>query len=491
MKCNFLKSIMFFCVFGITNLSGSLFGVDYLLNPHLGSIEYWENYEDTVADYYDTFPAGKISEIEMQKHIDLNLIWLGKEAVVANKYVFPEFREHLEVVPYIEDWVAKGYKVKFWFDSRASIENQVSNTLKLFQSIKESLGLEESRLELADIWTVESVQEKSDFFTNESGIVPIYLRADLIRLMISLDQIQKGSHYSVYADLDVKAVPLCNLMDKSQQELLNAIGMVVARGGSSYDMENAFHVVKNTKEVETALTLIIDANFSEYQDKNDFYKKDSAQQVYSSYPALFRTLFFLNELGEYLTEDNIELDREAFFEGAIRTYILGNGRVGYNHKFAPKFKFIDSDKIKNLYKLDLIADLTKKIKENKDQSKLIAGKVHELGPLHLELDANRREIDLLKEQLKAKKIDKKIGRSQLRELKKVKSNLSKEIEKEIFQLGNYDSFDELLETLTSLKDKLQELNSEIERLYHDHFDVSFFIPKVTIVRPPSKSYGYD
>ena len=501
MKNSLLKSLFFACSVGLTSLSGSLFGVEYLSDPELSPQEYWQKYEDTVADYYHAFPAGQSSEIEMQKHIDLNLIWLSKSIVGKNKYVFPEVREKLEVAPYIKDWVAKGYKVKFWFDSLASTESQVIETQKLFQSIEKSLKLEESRLELVDIWTVRSVQDKRDFFTNISGLVPIYLRADLIRLMISLDQIQNGTQYSVDTDLDVKAVPLCELMDKDQQELLKAIGMVVARGGVSLGMENAFHVVSRQENVVKALDLTLEANFKRFDVKTDKMKKDAGQQVYDAYPPMFRLLYHLQGLGTLKFSNGNIFDLETDRQAAIESFCELAGYGYYNNYFTGfRGSFTWNDEkaavLKELVRKDTLKDEIRYLERARNRFR------NNYLPTLDQLQVIDAECKIIEDKIQVlEKDEKELERKWELLLPENKNDLDEE-----FNLveGNIRN---LNRELSKLKRKNKQYNSyrrdliSLPKQYHlvsslrsseNPFELeNMWIPKVTVDRPASKGSGYN
>lgn len=231
-----VKRLVLSACLALTGLSGSaLCSSEYEAEAE----EPW--YLDAQVNHWNKYFA---DEQRILETTDVNLIWLSKGKVGKNQFVFPTEREKLEVAPYIEDWVKNGYKVKFWYDSTVSTQNQVNETLKLFSSITDDLGVDSKRLKLVDIWTVPSVQKRKKFFLNSEGNVPIYFRADMIRLMISSYQISdKGNaNYSLYADMNVKAVPISDLIASDHQELKKHIGMVVARGGVKLGMKNAFHI---------------------------------------------------------------------------------------------------------------------------------------------------------------------------------------------------------------------------------------------------------
>lgn len=502
MKRSFLNSLFLVCSIGLTSLSGSVFGVEYLSDPEPSSTEYWQRYDDMVADYYDAFPSGQSSEIKMLEQMDINLIWLSKSIVEKNKYVFPELREKLEVAPYIKDWVAKGYKVKFWFDSLASTKSQVIETKKLFDSIEKSLLLEESRLELVDIWAVKSVQEKADFFKNKSGLVPIYLRADLIRLMISLDQINSGRQYSVYTDLDVKAVPVSNLMDKDQQELLKSVGMVVARGGVSLGMENAFHVVSNHENVAKALDLTIEANFERYEAKEERLKKDAGQQVYDAYPPMFRLLYHLQGLGTLKNTDGTTFDLVRDRKKAIDSFCTRTGFSSYNNYFTGhngSFTWSEerSDHLTEIVRKDTLKDEMRNLEKSRRYFKVsYLPMLEELETLDLESRKIDSKIKSLKSQLDLEdskwndslpKLEKEeiesqceLLEGQIRNLRKSKRQLDRKNNK----LSSYQRY------LVSLPKKYDEVSQL--RIPNNGFKVPYmWIPKVTIDRPASKGSGYN
>lgn len=501
MKISLIKPVLLACGLSLTGLSGSLLGAEYLSDPEISSTEYWENYDEVVANYYDAFPAGWASEAEMQNHVDLNLIWLSTKVSKENKYVFPEIREKLEVAPYIKDWVAKGYKVKFWYDSLNSTDSQVIETIKLFESIEKSLNLDVSRLELVDIWTVKSVQNKKDFYTNKSKLVPIYLRADMIRLMISLDQIQNGTHYSVYSDLDVKAVPFSDLMDKDQQQLLKSIGMVVARGGAKLGMENAFHVVANQDKVAKALDLTLEANFARFNAKPDNLKKKSGQQVYDTYPPMFRLLYHLQGLGTLKFSNgqvfNLERDRQK----AIKSFCLEN-RGDYHNFFTQingsfTWNQDDSGVLKEMFRKDALKDEIRSLRRFRNSfAKKYLPDLEELEDIAEQIKKNKIEIKNLEDQQQVNndswddnlseteknKLDK-----EYEDLESGISKLSKRNNQLKIQHDKFISYKMDLSTLTRIFRTVAQLRNP-----QNAFNISGMrIPKVTIDRPASKGSNYN
>lgn len=498
MKSHKIRNLLISSCFTVSGFCGQLSASSYDLGEEMNASEYHSWYSDITEDYYEAFPEGWASEQKLLETIDVNLIWLSTKIKAGQDYVFPSVRENLAVAPYIKDWVEKGYKLTFWYDSKNSTNEQVLATKKLFLEIAESLGKEPSRLKLVDIWTVPSVQQQRAFFENKSGSVPIYFRADMIRLMISSQQIssQGSSAYSVYADMDVKAVPVSELLSKDQQELMNEIGMVAARGGVKLGMENAFHVVARQKEVKEAIDFTVEANFARFNVKDSGAQSGSGQQVYDTYEPMFQYIYHKKGLGTLTTDNNELFDLAKHKKKALKLFCTRSGAQDqmYYNQFARHFSWNQKalSKLSSMMRKDTYQNKLEDLRESqKDLNKLEAevGDYETILALVEDLKATKKSLETIID--KYDNMDSKDFTDEMSTDYDTKEDeiykLGKRISKLTGRYGPLRKLQSLARSIENTKEKMRNLKNP---------NVGFNIPpswisKVTVIRPSSKGQGYN
>lgn len=456
--------------------------------------DWWEGEDIIAMNYNDAFPEEGVSEQKMLESITVNLVWLGKRDVEDNEYVFPSERENLNVAPYIKDWVEKGYKVNFWFDKNVSNANQIAQTEDLFRQLTEEVNAPLAQLSLKDIWTLDSVSEKPGFFSSSANnTAPVYLRADMLRLMISRDELEHGSgpHYSVYADLDIKALPVSVLMSKEQQTLLNNIGMVAARGGLNLDMENAFHVAARDKDVIKALTLTVEANFARFNNKTANEQRTSGQQVYPSYRGLFEYLYAQKGYGHFFNFDGT-LNDDVSFDEAVLFYATKHNR-DYINTFAATFSWSEglADELNTMMIKDVLKD---RVRGHLNSVVLYSDYVDEYTVVADEYEELERKITHLRAEQLA--MDEEAEKT--------------DIWNEVLQ-NEYDRLELNINGLQAKQRKLKKANKKLGRFLQARKDIErkkqgilslkaqpetfilpyMWIPKMTVDRPASKNDGYN
>ena len=432
------------------------------------------------------------AEYNNMDHTILNLVWLSKYVDKNNKFVFPTEREGLEVVPYIKGWLEHGYTIAFWFDKTTSLPQQIDNTVNLFQEIANELNISENKLQLTDIWDLDSVRKKTELFSNKTGSVPVYFRADIIRLMISQFQLQqqKGLKYSIYSDLDVTPISFGELFTKENSDKLDKIGMVVSRGGFNCNMENSFHIAQNHWATVEALELTIEANIARFFQKSSQEQEKSGQQVYDTYPPMFRYLYHLRGYG-LLSGENVTDNEKIDHNQAIALFCCGNPRVGYPDNFASKFEWMKTDPeiFVKLIKEDLVEDELDRLNSNKVRlSKFSSSDIVEASDHYSEILKLKSDLKIIKKDLDLLDDKDELSEIELERFKQLEVD-KKIIADRIKLLKNSIEWN-LLWALESIQ-KSEEAIIEYRNSTNIFKFPYMWIPKVTVKRPPAKGSGYN
>lgn len=169
-------------------------------------------------------------------------------------YIFPSQHERVPIADRIFDWAQKNPNapINFWYDPVFVSEEEVENTQTLFRKMNEDLSRKPSnKISLSNLRQIPLVRDKS-YSEVFSKATPTYFRADTLRLIATLHTLEScpqfADCYFVYSDLDVKPMDKAELFDDETLDNLNKFGLVFARDGLQYDMENSFHIVSKHKE---------------------------------------------------------------------------------------------------------------------------------------------------------------------------------------------------------------------------------------------------
>lgn len=164
------------------------------------------------------------------REININMMWINRKIDSNNQYVFPDIREKGERqlnartlerlaktgafydvrwnqfdIRIIEDWMIPwlsnnpNKNFVFWYDSRAVSEQQIETTNARFAELQKEFLVAGGSLSLRDIRDLKMVRENELIF---SEAVPIYLRVDLLRMIVGLEYLEKCPGQCAYLYLD-------------------------------------------------------------------------------------------------------------------------------------------------------------------------------------------------------------------------------------------------------------------------------------------------
>ena len=133
----------------------------------------------------------------------INYLWINKEdSFVKNPYICREAHEDINVFYGAAfQWIQKDpfADINIWYDSQYATRYAYWNT-KLFLK---RVGLD-NQIHIRDIQDIPTIKENKDITSSD---IPVYYRADLIRNMILLHELERNIDYAIYIDLDTKAYP--------------------------------------------------------------------------------------------------------------------------------------------------------------------------------------------------------------------------------------------------------------------------------------------
>ncbi len=169
--------------------------------------------------------------------------------------------------------------INIWYDSQTATSEQVFNTLQLIihQEIK-------SRIKFKDIKEIEIVKNNQDLFDCQ---IPLYWRIDLLKLIIILDEVEKGGLDSaLFADIRRGIINSREQLFGGNMEIaLQRYGMLLANYG-----ENQFHQLVKNPHMQIALKHFINMHFHAIQtilnfsEINKIYYKENDKIIFLDNP---------------------------------------------------------------------------------------------------------------------------------------------------------------------------------------------------------------
>lgn len=262
------------------------------------------------------------TEVENNIPYNINLMWINKKKPVsAQDYIFPE-KKHFAT---IEEWVERnpGITVNLWYDRKYTHESSIVNTEKEIAHKKYK-----NSVVLKNIRELKEVIKNPDVFSDK---LPIYFRADLLRVVASLHEVSQNNLYFIYADLDVQPMGKEQLFTSVAKSWLRKFGIVLGRDPGGFSYENQFFIMNSSNKhlLEAVQLTIIDLNIKralwalengyflhQYGKKvpEDPYKPIE-EVVYQSYQNMFKYFYWLLDIGSltntitkepYKKEDGLE-----------------------------------------------------------------------------------------------------------------------------------------------------------------------------------------
>lgn len=212
---------------------------------------------------YDYPFFGKAHPPEGPASYAINLAWINQSLNPEQTYAFPcDSKEEL-----INQYLDKALKwkranqeavVNFWYDSHFTSAKALANTIEILKSDERF-----SQIELRDIRDIDIVKRNPDSF---SDMVPVYVRVDLIKLILCVFSIENDSmDAATFSDLDVGELrPNKDRMSKTElfnpeiMKKLIEFGLELGADASG-KTENQFIQIFNKPETLIAIKITIDA----------------------------------------------------------------------------------------------------------------------------------------------------------------------------------------------------------------------------------------
>ncbi len=252
----------------------------------------------------------------------VNLLWINKDINTDKNYVFPAVdRNNIRIISSISNWAEKNPQavLNFWFDSQAVTDAQIQSTAELFYSFNKQFNrAEDKKIKLKDIRTLPEIANNQEVFSSKT---PVYLRADLARLIASLGTLKECRNqnedleidcYFVYADVDVTPVNKIELFDEKTLSLLKENGMVLHDGNNG--LENSFHIISNHQPSmhkalqEAAININIERAKNFIKGSSWIRARGLAESVFASIYWVFSYFYHLENRAKLYSEGN-EVDK--------------------------------------------------------------------------------------------------------------------------------------------------------------------------------------
>ena len=216
----------------------------------------------------------------------INFMWLYDKPRLEERFIFPEVRKKASPswdIKVIDDWLIhwlrenpKG-KFVFWYDQNTVNDQQIENTLNEFNILKNKYLEKNGTLEIKNIHDLDLIQSNPQL---SSTSIPIYLRADLIRIAAAIEYIKRCTKECafMYVDID-KGLKIdngkfinANISEKDifSENIIDGLkknGIILNKG-----YENSFFILSNHNKnmIEAIEITVIDSNL--YRFKNLPYR---------------------------------------------------------------------------------------------------------------------------------------------------------------------------------------------------------------------------
>jgi hypothetical protein len=292
------------------------------------------------------------------------MVWINRTLKENQKYIFPcNYESEL-----IEKFLERAWKwqianpdaiVSIWYDSRFSSREAISSTQGVMDKYPQF-----SKVTLKDIREVEIVKLNADSF---SDMVPVYVRVDLVKLILCVHSIEKeGMDSSSFSDMDIGEKRADKgRMNKEQlynpdvMRKLLSFGFEVGSDGAK--PENQFIQLWKKPEALIAFKLTIDAtflrivtvlNFAHRKNQEDvnFLKHLNSGTVFV--PLVRQTVNLLYGLIATEDKNTIKVNLQAFNYSSAEEWLLYDPQ---QHGCIPLGNFYMGDRggdLLNLYEVD-------------------------------------------------------------------------------------------------------------------------------------------
>ena len=219
-----------------------------------------------------------------------DFLWINKDPLPKGTPLFGTKEQTAFQARRLSEWARlnPNSPIQLWYDSAMVGSESLANTRKILADSR--LG---QQAVLRDIRTLEYTRTFPEMFDPK---VPIYFRVDLAKGLVADRAVSDGKTISVFADLDVQAVPRQYLLQQSYHAQLKKHGFLMSSNAGA--PENSFIMLdgRNTAAVEKHRKhLLVDV-------AKEFYQKEkgwlSHTYVFGQYGSLRRDLDGTNAIAK-------------------------------------------------------------------------------------------------------------------------------------------------------------------------------------------------
>lgn len=180
----------------------------------------------------------------------INMMWLNKTMQSDQIDIFPVVdRNDSDIIGKARGWAERNpdAKLNFWYDGQTVTPQQLAHTRQLINMLK--AYSENQKTRIAQITLLDIRGFLNQFYANTAEVfavnIPIYFRVDLLRLMVSLQDVRScsGICFSVYTDVDVTPMGEQELFTDEVKNGLATKGLVLKEESGWF--ENSFHILSN------------------------------------------------------------------------------------------------------------------------------------------------------------------------------------------------------------------------------------------------------
>ena len=235
-----------------------------------------------------------------QPEYTIMLMWLNRKLNPEQRYIHPsdtpeEFEKNLG--NHLIVWARGNPRstVQLWYDSALTPAQAITNTQAYIDAHHKKSN--PAPITLQDIRSLQTVQKNDAIFSDK---VPVYFRADLSRVIASIEVLKKTKKTCIYADIDIKPMAEKELFDQKTKENLKDFGICIGRPPDDR-WENNFHIMEYRPNlIKATQKILINRNIRHAHGRlqpNSSYKYIEVERVYRSYKFMLNYFYSLEKLG--------------------------------------------------------------------------------------------------------------------------------------------------------------------------------------------------
>jgi hypothetical protein len=174
----------------------------------------------------------------------VELMWINQALDPDQQYIHP-FEDHKKFKEHIIGWAVNHPKaeVQYLYSSVTTSPDAVKRTQDAI--VTENRHIYRRPIVFRDVHSYHKIAKNSDVFSTQ---VPVYLRADLGRIMVSVATAEATQKPVVYADMDVTPLTEKELFDDQTKKDIDTYGIVMDHNNNG-GFENSFHIIAPKKEL--------------------------------------------------------------------------------------------------------------------------------------------------------------------------------------------------------------------------------------------------